>query len=428
MYCKTRSKSPGRAKGGKKSFHANVPDPAAREKILRNGRVFLGKDLQEEGIMVYYSGRNFARALNYCVRHEFDSYVATDRERIAYLRGFFDASGLKVIQRKKGNLYYKIQRDNEVLLRRFAKVLFELGIFPRVSRRDNTLYIECFHDLNGLQKLRIDADEENRAKVAAVLLESSPQNHTIKTYYAVRNAVRRRLEQGSLESWKRLAHELEGPSLETIRGWTSDIAEEYDPSSAHQKVTPKMVVRYRELTELLGIPNVFEEEGSCAKIGENIFFNINGEVYFMPPRVQHAYCAQVQTKCIDDHLGHLQDQLRKNLDGSADVSVKMGIGCDGAITSLKKRYAYQDTLQLAVGDETITLTNSALRDYFIVYGLEPAPMTGEDIGFLKEQYQSNGGGDLTFRMGPNQVVEGITLKKTTEGGNRLDRQKSQMNG
>ncbi len=423
VYCKTRSKSPSRLKLGKKPFHARISDPVARERVLRSGRVFLGEDFQEEGVTVYYPNHTFARVLNYCVHNEFESYVSMDQERIAYLRGFFDASCLNVIKRKKGNLYYKIQRGNEALLTVFAKVMFELGIFPRVSKSDNTLYVECFHDLNGLQNLEIDSNPENRAKVASALLELSPQNHTLKTYYAVRNAVRRRLEQGSFESWEKLASELKGPCRETIRGWTTDIVEEYNPGLAYEKVTPKMVARHRELTELLGIPNVFEEEGSYARIGENVFFNIDGEVYFIPSGVQQLYCTQARAQSIDDHLEILSDQLRKNLKGGIDVSVKMKIEPDGAITALETRYLYQDNLQFEVEGEVIIITNSALYDYFIAYGLELAPLTPDDITFLREEYQSNGGGDLTFRMGAKGVVEGIDLKGV-KGGNRWDMQKN----
>ncbi len=422
VYSKSRSKSSSRSKLGQKPFHAKVSDAAARERVLRNGKVLLSDELQEDGVTVYYPHRAFARILHYCVRNDFESYVLTDPEKVAYLRGFFDASNIKIDEGRRGELYYRISKENKPLLKLLVKVLFELGIFPRVSESDNTFHIESLHDLNQLQQLEVDANTENRAKVASALLRLPPQSHTLKTYFGVRKAVRQRLEQGPIKSWERLATELKSPR-ETIKRWTADIVRQYDPSFGYETVTPRMVQRYRGLTDFLGIPNLFEEEGSHARIGENFFFNVEGEVYYIPPKVQKSYSRQVKSGVLEDHLELLQDQLRKNLKGNTDVSLKMKVTREGAITSLKTRYVYQDNLQLEVDGQTITLTNQALYNYFAAYGLELAPLTPTDIDFLREQYASNGEGDLTFKMGAEGVVKSISLKQTTKGGNRWDMQR-----
>ena len=142
----------------------------------------------------------------------------------------------------------------------------------------------------------------------------------------------------------------------------------------------------------------------------------------MPPRVQQSYRAQIRSQSLDDHLELIHDQLRKDLKANTGISAGMKIGRNSAITSLKTRYIYQDSLEFEAGGETITITNSALCDYFTEYGLDLAPLTQEDIDFLKEQYAGNGEGDLTFKMGPGGIVKRIHLKKVPKGGNRWDMQ------
>lgn len=411
----------GKSDFGKSSFAPKVNNSFSLRKALEMGRIFLVNELRVEGNRLRHSDGRLAKVLNHCLVEEFEMYVTTDHERVAYLQGMFDSLNPKIMHTKGSRgeeLYYRINRQSKTFFDIFVKTLFELEVFPRLSEKNRQVYIEGYQNLKRFQELEIDGDSVNKTVILSFLLQPSGLSKSLETYYHARAEVRKRLMKGHTFSWENLSRRLDLSSPDTLKAWTLDLMPTPPKGRSLSKAAPHHVQRYEKLLAYFYLPNVFEEE-TAVTIGETCYFNVDGLVYRMPLDVRCTYCKLFPEQTLKDTLPILHRQLRENLNAEKRASLTMNIDDQRIIRSVDIRYPYRSSLALDTSHGTVVLTNKALFAYFTVYSLPLADLTSDDINFLRDQYelQEDSDGDLIFRTDGN-LVTGISLKKTTTGGNR----------
>jgi hypothetical protein len=406
---------------GKKSFEPNIADPKARKRALANGRVLLGEELTEKGKSLRFSDKRLVSVLNHCLYDDFTSYVQTDEERVTYLRGYFDASNITIQKDNGHSVRYRIARKNKKLFDICAKTLFELGVFPRLAVEEGVVYVGGYQNLKRMRALNIDSDTKNRAAVASFLMEPHEMSTDLKTYYAMRTIVKKLFdEEDGVKSWRALGHEHGFSQADTLKSWTADIVREYHPDFEYKFKKPLVVQRYEALIAHFGISNVFEEE-TFVEVGENILFNVDGNIYCMPPAVQKSYLDQVGATDFDEQdLVSIHSQLYQNVWQGNTLSIQMDLDEDGIMQSIKTNYPYTTTVELEIEGEQVHFSNRAIFTYFRTYGERIRPLKDDDLTCLSEQYRlrDTDEGDLIFKTNEGGVVNGIFLKRDPKGGNR----------
>ena len=415
----------------KSKFQPSIYHLSTRKRAMDTLKPFLGDELYEKGVTIRFPDQTLLQILNHCLFREFSSYVATDKERIAYLRGCMDVSEVEPHE-NKSEFYYRFRRSNSTLFDHLARTLLEVGIVPGLTLRENAVSVEGYHNLRTFQDLQIDLNLENRKKVSRFLRREHTTTYNLKTYYQARTLVRRTLRKGSI-NWADISRQLNGPSADVLPLWASDLVKEVDPDSTYQKITPYLVRRYEEALVHFGIQNVFEQ-GGFTLIGSKGFFGVNDEVYYADPAVLKRY-AKDRGLSLLDCLSALHQDLQTRVNGgtsrlTVDVGTKH-IRYDSEDNSSERSVnlpeIYQKGLELEVKGKVLLFTVTALSDYFRVFDLTPDVLNPDELQFMKEQYlnRTNSNGELQFKESSDGKVTHISLKGTN-GANKFDMTQSSV--
>ena len=290
----------------KRVFHDENAALRFREAVfLQRGRWMR---LPEEGILYHIKDQKFVQKLSASLGDHFEDIVNTERDHQLFLQGFFDASKIKVHERKTGGQYI-IVLDDEGTMKKVLKSFFELGIYPYTDGVRTVINGQL--NLRRLYDLKLDQNDRNREVMARTLLKKG-STYSPQLFYEVRSCIREIFEKGDKPVYDQLARQWEiGKNV--LREWVADIAQEYGGLKMFTARKPKIVHAYEELLNILGFANPYTRE--------RIFIPVGDTTYEISCEAQAAYLRESDDRkkgSLDaEDRGYLADEIAKHFHGTA---------------------------------------------------------------------------------------------------------------
>ncbi|MBI1970683.1 hypothetical protein HYS47_02980 [Candidatus Woesearchaeota archaeon] len=393
------------AKTGKVTELGRVPaNETARKRLQERIEEMMGEQYR---FTQKFITRN-ASLLN-CLNYAFslDTYpvsLSNEGEQVAFLQGFSDVSPVLLHQNHQGLTFRWFPR-NPVTNHMLLSALFGIDIYPQLRNGANyALTIRDSANLLELVEREVLIDPDMKQRIEAVRQQRVEGNTTPEMYYGVRRA----LQQNALDI-DQAAKDF-GVYPKTIQLWIGDHLD-----SKHQ--IPDSVKRYDAVRQMLGLPNVYS---STVPVwcNEKLFFPVGHRTYCMPADVQRAYAAMAgQDELGDEQIKMAWDQLKAPEDKRSIHFQLKGNRMMSVATLTANNFL---PVMICVDGVSYTIEQQALFHYFISYGINPEPLTPNDVQYLEQELSDKLAGrehDIAFTIEGTRVT-GISVKSDPIGSRK----------
>ncbi len=316
------------------SIERTFDDSNAIQRFQKAIEKMFGKPAQKKESGAQLQNKQFVRVVQYCLEERFSDYVASDEERIVFLKGYFDASPQQLEWKNRG-MKYVITSEDGTIIDHLLSAFFELDVYPTIESGGNRIVIARYNEFRRLYNQDVIAKRTNRRKLSIYFKETKSLNHDVQCYYQARRLVRRLQKAPESDTLAGIGREL-GVERVNLNKWVSDIT----GHRSYEKKQPRTVDSYLALCEWLDLPHVYEAEEPIFR-NEKLFIPTSeGSLFVVPKNVQQQYldCYGIQGRTIMDldEAYHLQEELEMVLakDKQRDIDIKYNKK-SGVIHSIK---------------------------------------------------------------------------------------------
>ncbi|MBI3031973.1 hypothetical protein HYY69_00740 [Candidatus Woesearchaeota archaeon] len=301
----------------KRTFH----DTRAAERFSKAFAAIRGKPPAKDRNTRETFDPMFVRAVTCQLECNFEKYVASDEERIAFLKGYFDAAPVIPLKRKT-SMRISLQSEDDIGIDFLITAFFELDVYP-IIENGYRVVVERYRDLERLYQLKIVAKTQQRKHLNAFLETAKPATYDVDTYYHVRRIVRRRKQKGEAIDFPQLRKQF-GVDRVTLNSWVCDIT----GNRSYKKKEPRGVDSYLEALAWLKFPHVYETEQPVFR-NEKLFIPVeDGRLFVVPRHAQQQYLKTYDVSDKDmmdiNEAYHLREELERCLQGDkqCDINIK----------------------------------------------------------------------------------------------------------